>query len=103
MLLLATLPLNKRIILSGPFSGSSSFFIACICNHYHWTKQNRLTMSLTSPVSCLSDASSSYFVSFLFDLLELISFDQFYLFDDESGNDGSGSGSPGTCSFSILL
>ena len=33
---------------------------------------------------------------FIFDLLELLSFDKLDLFDDESDNYGSGSGSPGT-------
>ena len=28
-----------------------------------------------------------------------MSFDELYLFDDESDDDGSGSGSPGTCTF----
>ena len=35
----------------------------------------------------------------LFDLLELLSFDELYLFDDESDDDGSGSGSADTCDF----
>ena len=39
--------------------------------------------------------------SFLFDLLELISFDRLDLFDDESDDDGSESGSPGTCDFTF--
>ena len=56
-------------------------------------------MSLTIPVSCISDTSSSYRVSFLFDLLKLLSFDELDLFDDESEDDGSGSRSPGTCNF----
>ena len=29
----------------------------------------------------------------------MLSFDKIYLFNDESDNDGSGSGSPGTCDF----
>ena len=36
---------------------------------------------------------------FLFDLLELVSFDKLYLFDDEFDNDGYVSGSPGTFAF----
>ena len=32
-------------------------------------------------------------------LLELLSFDELDFFDDESDDDGSGSGSPGTCAF----
>ena len=28
-----------------------------------------------------------------------MSFEEFYIFNDESDNDGSGSGSPGTCAF----
>ena len=58
----------------------------------------------------LDDGSDeSYFLSFrnlfflsrffFFDLLELISFDELYLFDDESDNYEYGSGSPGTCDF----
>ena len=35
----------------------------------------------------------------LFDLLELLSFDALYIFDDESDDDESGSGSHGTCAF----
>ena len=38
---------------------------------------------------------------FLIDLLECISFDKLFLFDDESGDGGSGSGSPGTCAFTF--
>ena len=34
---------------------------------------------------------------FFFDLLEFLSFDELDLFDDESDDDGSVSGSPGTC------
>ena len=34
---------------------------------------------------------------FQFDLLELVSFDELDFFDDESGDDGSGSWSPGMC------
>ena len=36
---------------------------------------------------------------FLIGLLELLSFDELYLFADESDNNGSGSGSPSTCDF----
>ena len=35
----------------------------------------------------------------MFGLLELVSFDELYLFNDESDNDGSGSGYPSTCTF----
>ena len=40
-------------------------------------------------------------IAFLFsiDLLELLSFDKLYLFEDESDKYGSGSGSPGKCNF----
>ena len=55
-------------------------------------------MSLTCPISCVFDAFSSY-CFFLIDLLELLFFDELYVFDDESDDDGSGSGSPGTCTF----
>ena len=33
----------------------------------------------------------------MIDLLELLSFDELYIFHDKSDSDGSGSGSPGTC------
>ena len=36
---------------------------------------------------------------FLFDLLELLSFNELDLFYDESGDDGSGPGSPEKCAF----
>ena len=55
-------------------------------------------MSLTSYVSCFSDTISSYRVSFFY-LLELVSFDELDLFNDESGNNGSGSGFPDTYAF----
>ena len=64
MLSSATFPLNVRIILSDPFSDGSSFYVACVCIHCRWTDHNCSTMSLTSPVYCLSDAFSSYRVSF---------------------------------------
>ena len=51
-----------------------------------------------SPVHCVPNDFSSYCV-FLFDLIELVSFDELDLFDDKSDNDGSRSGSPGTCDF----
>ena len=39
-------------------------------------------------------------IAFLkFDLLKLVSFDELDLFDNESGDDGSGSWSAGTCDF----
>ena len=70
------------------FSDVSSFSIACVCNHCHWTSQNRRSMmGLTSHISCVYDAFSSYCVSFFF--------------NDESDDDGSGSGSYGTCSYSF--
>ena len=56
-------------------------------------------MSLTRPVSCVSDFFSSYRFLFLIDLLELLFFDELYLFDDDYEHDGSGSGSPGMCDF----
>ena len=36
---------------------------------------------------------------FLFDLLELVSFEELYFFENESDNDGYGSGYPGRCTF----
>ena len=57
-------------------------------------------MSMTSPISLVSDNCVALRV-FLFDLLKLVSFDRSYLFDDESDNDWSGSGSAGTCAFTF--
>ena len=54
-------------------------------------------MGLTHPVFLQQFFLLSLF--FLFDLLSLLSFDESYFFDCESGNDGYGSGSPGTCTF----
>ena len=56
-------------------------------------------MILTSTVFCVTDCF--FFLSrfVLFDLLELITFEKLGLFNDESDDDGSGSGSPGTCAF----
>ena len=98
MLLSATLQLNVRIILSDPFSDLSSFYVACVCNHCCRTNQNRLTMSLTHPVSYFQ---RFFFLLclFLIDLLELLSFEKLDFFDDESDDDRSGSGSPGTYTF----
>ena len=60
-----TFPLNVRIILSDHFSDCSSSYVVCICNHYRRKNQNRLLiMGLTSHISCISDAFSSYRVSF---------------------------------------
>ena len=61
----ATLPLNVRIIWLDPFYDGSSFYVACVCNHYHRTNQNfRSMMGLTSHISCVYDTFSSYHVSF---------------------------------------
>ena len=72
-LLSETIPLNARIILLDPFSDGSSFYVACVCNNCSRTNQNRLMVSLTSPVSCLSD-TFSFDCVFKFVLLELVSF-----------------------------
>ena len=65
MLLSETLRLNVRIILSDPFSGGSSFCVACICNYCHRTNQNcRLTMGLMSHLSYAYDDFDFYRVSF---------------------------------------
>ena len=56
-------------------------------------------MSLTSPVLCISNDFSFLSRLLILDLLYLLSSDQSYLFDDESDNDGSESGSSGMCSF----
>ena len=76
----------------------SSFYVACVYSHCHWTNHNRLTTIMTRPVSCFPDAFSSYCFSYNH-LLEFLSFDKLDLFDDDSEDDGSGSGSPGTCDF----
>ena len=56
-------------------------------------------MVLTHPVSFFLRQFFFLSLFFLFDLLLLLSFDESDFFDYESGNDGSGSGSPGTCTF----
>ena len=40
---------------------------------------------------------------FFFDLIELVSFDELYSFDDESDDVGSDSGSAGTCNFPLCF
>ena len=61
----ATFPINVRIIWSDPVSDGSSFCIACVCNHCHWTSQNIWpNMGLMSHISCVYDTFSSYCVSF---------------------------------------
>ena len=75
-----------RIIWLDPFSDGSSFYVACVYIHCHPTNQNRrLMMGLTIHFSCVSNTFSP----------------QRIFFYDESGNDGSRSGSSGTCSFSL--
>ena len=64
MLSSVTFPLNVRIIWSDPFSDGSSFYIACVCSHCRWKNQNHLAMSLTSPVSSVSDIF--FLIVFLF-------------------------------------
>ena len=51
--------------------------------------------------SCFLCLRRFFFLSivFLIDLLELLSFDELNVFDDESGDYRYGSGSPGTCTF----
>ena len=56
-------------------------------------------MDLTHPVSFFKRQFFFLLLFFLFDLLLLLSFDESDFFDYGSGNDGSGSGSPGTCTF----
>ena len=56
-------------------------------------------MGLMHPVSFFLRHFFFLSLFFLFDLLLLLSFDESDFFDYDSGNDGSGSGSPGTCTF----
>ena len=87
-----------RIILSDTFSGGSSSCVVCIFIHCRRKNQNHSTMSLTSPVSCLSDVFLLLaFLSVCFTGIAIIQ--QILFFNDESDDDGSGSGSPGTCAF----
>ena len=55
-------------------------------------------LGLMSHISCLSDVFLLIALLFL-NLLEFLLFDKLDFFDDESYDDGSGSGSPGTCAF----
>ena len=49
----------------GSFFRCLFFYFACVCNHCHWTSQNRRSkMGLTSHLSCFHDAFYSYRVSF---------------------------------------
>ena len=65
MLSSATLTLNMRIILSDPFPDLYSYYLICVCNHCRWTNKNRCSvMGMTSHLSWISDAFSSYRVSF---------------------------------------
>ena len=65
MLLSADFPLNVRIIWSDPFPNGSYFYVACVCNHCHWTNYNCCSMmGLMSHLSCVYDAFSFYGVSF---------------------------------------
>ena len=51
--------------LIGSFSGLSSSYVDCVCKHYLQPNQNRRSvMGLTSHLSCVYDAFSSYRVSF---------------------------------------
>ena len=54
-----------RIILSDPLSDRFSSYVVCVCNHCRRTNQNRRSMmGLTSNISCVYDAFSSYRISF---------------------------------------
>ena len=55
MLSSETLLSTVRIILLDPFSNGSSFDFACVCSHCCQKNHNQLTMSMKSPVSCVSD------------------------------------------------
>ena len=56
-----------------------------------------------SNMSCLLFLGNFLFLSlfFLIDLLVLLYFNRLYLFDNEYGNNGSGSGSSGTCTIPL--
>ena len=58
-------------------------------------------MSLTSPISFVSDAFSFYRVSCFLNLLHFLSSDESYSLGDVSDNYGSYSGSSDTCSFPL--
>ena len=92
-----------RIIISDPFTYGSSFDVAYVCIHCHWTNQNLSMMSLTSPVSYLSDPFSSYHVYFYLIYWNWCHLTKLYLFDYDPDDDGSGSGSPGTCIFPFFF
>ena len=65
-LLSATFQLNVRIIWLDPFYDWSFYYVICICNHCLWTNWNgRSMMGLTSHLSCISDAFSSFAFLFL--------------------------------------
>ena len=54
-----------RIILSDTFSDGSSFYVACVCNHYDCMSHNcRSKMSLTNHFPCFYDAFYFNCVSF---------------------------------------
>ena len=64
-LLSATFPSNLHIIWLDPFSDWSYFYVACVCNHRHWTNQNRRSMMrLMSHLSCDYEIFSSFWLSF---------------------------------------
>ena len=61
------------------------------------------SLDYESDKSCFFGFQRFLFLSrfFLFDLLELVSFNELDSFDGESDDDGSGSGSAGTCAFPV--
>ena len=59
-------------------------------------------MILTRHDSCVYDAFYFYRFLFLINLLELLSFHELDLFNDDSNDDGYGSGSPGMCTFTFF-
>ena len=90
---------NSAHNLIGSFYGGSSYYcVSCFYIELRWTNQSHLTMSLTSPVLCISN--TFYFLSrlLLLYLMFLLSSDRSNSLDDESDNDWSESRSSGTCS-----
>ena len=98
MLSSANLPLNVRIILSDPFSHGSSFM--SLASVVIVVGQIRIAWRWLWRVLFFVFLTHFLLFALLFNwFMELLSFDQLYLFDGESDNDGSRYRSPGMCAF----